>query len=73
MLRQDPAYDIFIDLDAEGMSNLLGDALIAELGIMTLHFDDRGDEFLRGPFGPGLARTPVEENKRRYFRSTSAL
>ena len=26
-----------------------------------------------GPFGPGLRRVPADENRRRYFRSTSAL
>src|SRR6202453_5533860 len=26
-----------------------------------------------GPFGPGLRRAPVDENRRRYFRSTNAL
>ncbi len=26
-----------------------------------------------GPFGPGLPRVPTEENRRRYFLSTSAL
>ncbi len=26
-----------------------------------------------GPFGPGLRRVPTDENRRRYFLSTSAL
>ena len=54
VLRQDPAYDISIDLGTERMSNLLGDALIAESWIAALHLDDRGDEFLRGTLRAGI-------------------
>jgi hypothetical protein len=48
VLREHPAHDIFIDLDAEGVRDLLGNALIAESGVTKLHFDNRCDECRRG-------------------------
>jgi len=48
MLREHAANDIFVDVDAEGMRNLLGDAYTAELGVAALQLDDRRDEFCRG-------------------------
>ncbi len=73
VLREHAAYDIFIDLDAEGVRDQLGNALIAESGVTKLNFDDRRDEFRRGTLGPGLSRVRAEENSQRYLRSTSAL
>ena len=54
MLREHPAYDIFIDPDAEGVRDLLGNALIAASGVTKLHFDDRRDEFRRGTLRAGF-------------------
>jgi len=41
-------------VDAEGMSDLLGDAYTAEPGVAALQLDDRRDEFCRGTFGAGF-------------------
>ena len=54
VLRGHAAHDIFIDLDAEGVGDLLGNALIAESGVTKLHFDDRRDEFRRGTLRTGF-------------------
>ena len=48
-------HDILVDLDAEGMSDLLGDAHTAKLGIAPLHLDDGSDEFRARTFGSGFA------------------
>ena len=55
MLREHATYDIFVDLDAKGVRDLLGDAQAAEARIAPLQRDDGGDEFRGGPFGAGLA------------------
>ena len=55
VLREHATNDIFVDLDAEGLSDLLGDAHTAELGIAPLHLDDGRDEFRGRTFGTGLA------------------
>ena len=74
VLREHAANDIFVDLDAEGMRDLLGDAHTAEPGIAALQLDDRRDEFRGRTFGTGFAATATREEKsRRYFRSTKAL
>ena len=39
-------HDIFVDLDAKGVSDLLGDADTTELRIAVLHLDDGRDELL---------------------------
>jgi hypothetical protein len=52
VLSEDAAHDIFVDLDAKRVSNLLGNARTPESRIAALHFEDRRDELLRGPFGP---------------------
>jgi len=43
----------------------------AEIEVFEAWFDDRVDEFLRRPFGPGRRRPPDEKN-RRYLRFLSA-
>ena len=73
MDREHTAHRILVDLDAEGMRNLLGDAQIAEVRIARFHLDDRRDEFCGRTFGPGRRRCGDEEKSRRYFRSTNAL
>ena len=55
MLGQHATHDIFVDVHAEGMGDLLGDAHTAELGIAALHFDDRRDECHGRTFGTGSA------------------
>jgi hypothetical protein len=52
MPSEDAAHDIFVDLDAKRVSHLLGNSRTPESRIAVLHFEDRRDEFLRGPFGP---------------------
>src|SRR5450631_522701 len=52
MPSEDAAHDILVDLDAERMGYLLGNARTTEARIAVLHFEDRRDEILRGPFRP---------------------
>jgi hypothetical protein len=53
VLSEDATHDVLVDLDAERMSKLLRNARASEARIAMLHFEDRCDEFLRGPAGPG--------------------
>jgi hypothetical protein len=69
------------------MSHLPGNARTAEARIAALHFEDRRDEFLRGPFGtwpsPGSGREqqsvfpldqrPVKAQQRRGLNSNGNL
>jgi hypothetical protein len=48
MPSEDAVHDIFVDLDAKRVSNLLGNSRTPESRIAALHFEDRRDEFLRG-------------------------
>ena len=48
VLSEDATHDVLVDLDAERMSHLLGNARTTEAWIAVLHFEDRCDEFLRG-------------------------
>jgi hypothetical protein len=52
VLSEDATHDVLVDLDAERKSHLLGNARTTEAWIAVLHFEDRCDEFLRGPFRP---------------------
>ena len=54
MLREHAANDVLVKLDAEGVSDLLGDAHAAEPWIAALQLDDRRDECCRRTFGAGL-------------------
>jgi hypothetical protein len=54
-LRERAAHDISVDVDAEGMRDLLRDAYAAELGIAVLKLHDRRDEFHRRTFRTGSA------------------
>ena len=56
MSREDAAHDILVDLDCEGMRNLLRDSHTAETRIAPLHLDDGRDEFRGRTFGTGFAR-----------------
>lgn len=55
VLREHAAHDIFVDVNAEGMRDLLGDADAAEFGISALELDDRRDEFRGRTVGAGFA------------------
>ena len=46
MLREHPADDVFVDIDAESVRNLLCDAGTANTGVAAFELDDRIDEFL---------------------------
>jgi hypothetical protein len=45
VVRQNPAHHILIDLQTEGLRNLLGNARSAEAGIEALDLDDCGNAF----------------------------
>jgi hypothetical protein len=55
VLREHAAHDIFVDVDAESMSNLLSDAHTAEPRVAPLHLDNGRDEFSARTFGVGFA------------------
>ena len=55
VLREYTANDIFVDLDAEGIRDLLGDPHVAETRIALLHLNDGRDEFRGRTFGAGFA------------------
>ena len=57
MLREHAAYDIFIDIEAEGVSDLLGDLHTAKLGIAPFQLDNCRNEFGGGTFWTGFAWT----------------
>jgi hypothetical protein len=70
-LSEDATHDVLVDLDAERMIHLLGNARATEARIAVLHFEDRCDEFLRGPFRPwSLTGSGREEQS--YLRLISA-
>ena len=48
-------HDIFVDLDAKGVSDLLGDADTTELRIAVLHLDDGRDELRARTFRARLS------------------
>jgi hypothetical protein len=50
LLRGHAAHNVLVDVDAEEMGDLLGDAHTAELGIAALHLDDCHNEFGGGTF-----------------------
>ena len=47
MFRQHAADHVFVDVDAKGTRDLLGDAGTANTGITAFEFDDRVNELLR--------------------------
>src|ERR1700758_2615328 len=60
-IREHPADDVFVDIDAKGTRNLLCDAGTTNTGIAALELDDRVDEFLRWPFWSGAPMTSRRE------------
>ena len=55
------AHDVFVDLDAKGVRDLLGHVHATEARIAPLHLDDSGDELRGRSLGPGLRRCDEEE------------
>ena len=61
MFREHPADDVFVDIDAKGVRNLLCDAGTANAGVAAFDLDDRVDEFLRRPLRAGAPMTSRRE------------
>src|SRR5947199_10862242 len=61
MFGEHAADDVFVNIDAKGVRNLLCDAGTANTGIVALEVDDRVDDFLRWPFWAGAPMTPRRE------------
>jgi hypothetical protein len=59
--RKHPADDVFVDIDAKGVRNLLCDAGTANTGVAAFELDDRVDEFLRGSLRAGAPMTSRRE------------
>lgn len=55
MLLEDPSDHVFIDLNAEGMRNLLGNLEVTKSGVPSFHLHDRGYQFRGRPFGARLS------------------
>ena len=51
---ENPANDVFVDLDVERQGDLLCDSRTAPVGITLLHFDHQMDEFRARSFRAGL-------------------
>ena len=51
VFRKHAANDIFVDLDAEGIRDLLGDPHVAETRIALLHLNDGGDDGIEHTVG----------------------
>jgi len=51
MDSQNPADYVFVDFDAEGQSDLLGNSLAAPSAIAPFHFNDGGDQVFGRSFG----------------------
>jgi hypothetical protein len=58
VLGKDPPDHVLIDVNPEGMGNLLGDPGAAEAGVPALHFNDDLDDILRWPLGARLPSVP---------------
>ena len=67
MLREHAANDIFVDRDAESVSDLLGDAHTAEFGIAPVHLDNHHDEFHGRAVGTRLAAMRGERKEQAVF------
>jgi hypothetical protein len=72
VFRKHAANDIFVDLDAEGMSDLLGDPHNPKRGFRRFISTMAAMSSVDGPLGPGLQRCSEQEKSSRYFRSTNA-
>jgi hypothetical protein len=45
MISENPTDHVFVDLDAEGQSDLMGNPLAAPCAITPFHLNDRVDQF----------------------------
>ena len=61
VFREHPADDVFVDIDAKGVRNLLCDAGTANTEVTALELDDRVDEFLRRSLRAGAPMTSRRE------------
>ena len=55
---QNPTDHIFVDVDAKGLGQVLGDLRAAKAGIAPLDFTDGSNQFRGGPFWARLALQP---------------
>jgi hypothetical protein len=70
VFREHPTDDVFVDIDAEGVHNPC--AMRGQpIWIAAFELDDRVDELLRWPFGPGRDDLP-DKKSRRYLRFLNA-
>ena len=69
---ENPANDVFVDLDVERQSDLLCDSRTARLGLRCFISTIKWMRSALGPFGPGF-RQRFSENSMRYFRLLMAL
>jgi hypothetical protein len=51
---QHSADHIFVEVEAKGLGQVLGDLWAAKAGIAPLEFTDGSDQFRSGPFWTGL-------------------
>jgi len=51
MFREHAAHNVFIAIDTDSMSDLLGDTHTAKTEVAPLHLNDGRDEFRGGTFG----------------------
>jgi hypothetical protein len=72
VLREHAANDILVNLDAEDMRELLGNAHTAKLGIAGLQLNDRRDEFCGRTFGAGFAARRRRGKEQAVLCATSA-
>jgi hypothetical protein len=70
--KQQRAHGIFVDLETQDVSDLLGDAHPAELRIAALHLDDGATRSVDGPFGSGFRLRGEGQNSTRCLRWTNA-
>jgi hypothetical protein len=57
VIGENPSNNVFVDLDVERQSDLLGNSRTAPVGIPLLHFDDRMKEFNARSFRAWLPST----------------
>lgn len=55
VLRQHATNDVFVQLNTEGISGLLGNSNATEPRIARPHLNNRSDQFWRRSFWTGLA------------------
>ena len=61
MCSENPTDHVFVDVDAEGESDLLSNSLAAPSAIAPFHFNDRIDQF----FGRAFGTRPTDSVRRK--------